>query len=127
MADTLTETEKSPIRYIGCCGAYCKTCPALKDGTCKGCKLGYEEGDRDISRAKCAMKVCCFRDQKLETCADCDRYATCETIAGFYSKKGFKYKKYRESVEFIREKGYPPFLMCAGEWKGPYGRLTQSG
>jgi len=26
---------------MGCCGAYCGSCPVLKSGACKGCKNGY--------------------------------------------------------------------------------------
>ncbi len=115
--------EVSPPRYIGCCGAYCRTCNVLKEGICRGCKLGYGSGEREISRTKCVMKVCCFKDKKLETCADCTEYATCERIQVFYSHKGYKYRKYRESLEFIRKKGYPAFLQQADEWKGAYGKL----
>lgn len=68
------------IREIGCCGAYCKTCMEEwqkkkypNERTCRGCKLGYELGERDLSKAKCEIKVCCFREKKLETCADCPR------------------------------------------------------
>ena len=47
------------IREIGCCGAYCKTCRMASTGSqCKGCKLGYEEGQRDINKAKCKIKTC---------------------------------------------------------------------
>jgi hypothetical protein len=28
--------------------------------TCRGCKLGYEHGERDLSKAKCEIKVCFF-------------------------------------------------------------------
>jgi hypothetical protein len=115
--------RESPVRFIGCCGACCRTCRALEEGACRGCKLGYGEGDRDISRAKCRMKVCCFGEKHLETCADCPEYPACGIIRGFQSKKGYKYRKYRESLEFIRKKGYPAFLMRADAWKGPYGRL----
>jgi hypothetical protein len=45
------------IEEIGCCGAYCKTCKAFAQKTCLGCKLGYESGERDISKAKCLWKV----------------------------------------------------------------------
>ena len=38
-------TEKT-----GCCGAYCKTCREFRKA-CKGCKLGYLDGSRDLSRA----------------------------------------------------------------------------
>ncbi len=123
MAGSSKANRESFIRFIGCCGAYCKTCGVLREGLCKGCKLGYEEGDRDISKAKCAMKVCCFGEKRLETCADCPEYVRCDIIRGFQSKKGYKYRKYRESIEFIREKGYPAFTRLADAWKGPYGRL----
>ena len=35
---------------IGCCGAYCGTCREYQK-TCKGCKPGYLDGSRDLSRA----------------------------------------------------------------------------
>ena len=112
------------IREIGCCGAYCKTCMASKTGgPCRGCKLGYDTGERDIQKSRCQYKNCCFRDRKLETCADCVDYSTCELIHGFYAKNGYKYQKYHQSVEFIRAKGYPVFLKLADKWKGPYGKL----
>lgn len=67
------------------------------------------------------MKICCFRERNLETCADCPDYATCTIISGFYGKKGHKYTKYRQSIEFIRKNGYAKFLEKARNWKGPYG------
>ena len=114
---------EDPGRYVGCCGAYCRTCRAFIDGSCRGCKLGYEQGKREIRRAKCAMKVCCFGERKLETCADCADYETCEIIQDFYAKKGYKYKKYRESTEFIKKHGYAKFIPIADGWKSAYGKL----
>jgi hypothetical protein len=111
-------------REIGCCGAYCKTCRASTTGSnCRGCKLGYENGGRDINKSRCRIKLCCFKDKSLETCADCADYPRCETIQGFYGKKGCKYQRYRQSADFIREKGYESFFKVAGNWKGPYGKL----
>ena len=112
------------IRGIGCCGAYCITCRELTGGHCRGCKLGYEEGERDISKAKCKMKLCCFKERKLETCADCVDYLTCDTIRGFHDKTGQKYRKYKQSMDFIREHGYDEFLKIADNWKGPYGKFS---
>ena len=112
------------IREIGCCGAYCKTCRASTTGSnCRGCKLGYESGERDINKSRYKIKVCCFRDKQFETCADCPDYPYCGIIQGFYNKKGYKYKKYKQSVEFIKEKGYAAFIKTADNWKGPYGRF----
>jgi len=123
MAGSQDRNRESPIRFIGCCGAYCRTCGVLREGLCRGCKLGYGEGDRDISRAKCAMKVCCFGGRWLETCADCPEYTECNTIRAFQPKKGYKYRKYRGSLEFIRKRGYPAFIRLADAWKGAYGKL----
>jgi len=110
---------------IGCCGAYCKTCRASISGSnCRGCKLGYESGERDIAKAKCKIKVCCLKEKKLETCADCHDYPSCETIQGFYQKSGYKYKKYRQSIEFIRKNGYAGFIKAADGWNGPYGKIV---
>ena len=108
------------VVQLGCCGAYCGTCPALGD-QCRGCKLGYQDGTRDISKAKCEIKVCCIT-KGFESCADCECYGDCHIAETFYEKKGHKYKKYREAIEFIRSNGYPAFLRSADTWKAAYGR-----
>ena len=110
------------ITEIGCCGAYCGTCPELKNNNCRGCKLGYESGARDINRAKCKIKLCCFRDKGFETCADCSNFDSCEVIQS-WSKKGYKYKKYKQSIEFIRKYGHDKFIKIADKWNGCYGKL----
>lgn len=107
---------------IGCCGAYCGTCPVLRKGLCKGCKLGYGPGERDLSKAKCAMKACCMR-RGLVSCADCADYETCAILAAFYGHAGYKYRKYREATAFIRERGYEEYLRFANGWNGAYGKL----
>jgi len=109
---------------IGCCAAYCGTCLALADGTCRGCRLGYDNGQRNIDKARCRIKSCCIRRLgTASTCADCPDCLTCDTLRGFYAKNGYKYRKYRESMEFIRTHGDDRFLKAAKQWKGAYGRL----
>ncbi len=109
---------------IGCCAAYCGTCRALIDGTCLGCRLGYDTGERDINKARCKMKVCCIKRLGTAcTCADCPDCLTCDTLQGLYRKKGYKYQKYRQSMEYLRTHGYDSFLEAAAKWKGAYGRL----
>jgi hypothetical protein len=108
---------------IGCCGAYCMTCKALSPGACKGCTIGYGNGHRDISKAKCPIKVCCFRQREHETCADCPDYP-CRLIAAHFSKKGWKYRQTRRQLKFIREHGYKNFLKIAKTWKDCRGRLS---
>ncbi|MFH0846569.1 MAG: DUF3795 domain-containing protein [Chloroflexota bacterium] len=111
------------VKEIGCCGAYCKTCLTAATGSaCRGCKLGYESGERDINRARCKIKVCCLK-RGFETCANCPDYSSCKTIQSLYAKRGYKYGKYRESIEFIRNNGYTRFLEIADKWHGPYGKL----
>ena len=111
------------IREIGCCGAYCRTCRAYTSGgNCLGCKLGYDTDGRDINKAKCKIKLCCFRDRGLETCADCPEYNSCDIINGLYNKNGYKYSKYRQATEYIRINGYKKFIAIADRWKGPYGK-----
>lgn len=118
----LDNNARSSKTYIGCCGAYCKTCKPYRKGFCKGCKLGYEKGERYINKTKCRIKTCCFKEKKLEICADCVDYSNCKIIHGFYNKKGFKYSKYEQAVEFIRQDGYEKFIKIAGKWRGPYGK-----
>lgn len=116
------------IREIGCCGAYCRTCLKQQkekypdERSCRGCKLGYERGERDLSKAKCQIKVCCFRDKVLETCADCPD-CPCEILSKFYGKRGWKYGQYKKQLEFIKDNGYEEFLKRADGWKGPHGKL----
>lgn len=109
------------VLEIGCCGAYCRTCPEMRAQKCRGCKIGYGDGTRDIAKARCKMKVCCI-GKGLATCGDCDSYATCDAIQNFHGKSGYKYKKYRQAVAFIREHGYQAFLKIADGWKNQYGR-----
>jgi len=112
------------ITEIGCCGAYCKTCcTSSTGGACRGCKLGYESGESDINKAKCKIKLCCFRDRGLQTCADCSDYPMCEIIHTFNDKNGTKYRKYKQAIAFIGENGYDAFLKIANGWTGPYGKL----
>lgn len=112
------------IKEIGCCGAYCGTCQVLKENVCKSCKLGYENGNRDISKAKCKIKVCCIT-KGFNSCADCSHYCDCSIIQGFYKKSGYKYKKYKEATEFIRANGYDKFIEIANGWKMQYGKYKQ--
>lgn len=117
--------NRNPIREVGCCGAYCKTCSVLIEGYCRGCKLGYESGERDINKTKCRIKACCFKERKFETCADCPDYPSCPIIQNFHNKKSYKYKKYRQSIEYIRKNSYAKFIKMAIGWKGAYGKLEK--
>lgn len=109
------------IEEIGCCGAYCGTCKEKAAGRCKGCKSGYADGARDITKAKCEIKRCCI-SRNLNSCAVCDQYETCNNIQYFHAKNGYKYKKYKEAIDFIRANGYTEFLNIADKWKLPYGK-----
>jgi len=121
----IEEKTIMPIIKIGCCGSYCGTCRELIEGGCPGCKLGYKNGERGLYRAKCKIKVCCIRTMGIEcTCADCSEYLSFSTLQDFYGKKGYKYKKYKESTEFIRSYGCKSFLQIAEKWKGPYGKFA---
>ncbi|HBE04290.1 MAG: hypothetical protein A2096_03985 [Spirochaetes bacterium GWF1_41_5] len=107
---------------IGCCGAYCGTCPALKKGLCKGCKTGFITGERNLSKARCKIKICCIQNG-FNTCADCSLFTSCGIIQNFYIKKGYKYKKYKNAIEFIRASGYDKFLKNTVHWKIQYGKI----
>lgn len=108
------------IEEIGCCGAYCGRCKIYKT-SCRGCKIGYISGERDITKAKCKIKVCCV-SKSLTSCADCPDYDTCDIIQSFHSHEGYKYGKYAQATAFIRDKGYDEFLRKAEEWSNAYGK-----
>lgn len=109
------------IREIGCCGAYCGTCRTHVEGQCAGCKRGYENGERDIRKARCAIKRCCM-EKGHATCADCADYEACPTVGAFHNKNGYKYGKYKQAVAYIRAYGYDRFLKIADTWKNACGK-----
>lgn len=115
--------DASEVRLIACCGAYCRTCRSFVLGSCRGCKLGYDEGERDIARARCKIKLCCLGTKNLETCAACAEYDACRTLAAFHGKKPKEYRGYRESLDFIRANGYPEFITGARDWTNACGEL----
>lgn len=106
---------------IGCCGAYCKTCKVYQSELCKGCKIGYDNGERDISKAKCKIKICCI-DKKMNSCADCPDYDNCSVIQEFHKHQGYKYDKYKQAIEYIKDNGYEEFIKLADRWKNAYGK-----
>lgn len=71
------------------------------------------------------MKVCCIRKQ-YNSCADCDEYSSCDIIQGFYKKDGYKYKKYKEALDFIRANGYGEFITIADGWRMQYGKYKEN-
>jgi hypothetical protein len=96
------------IREIGCCGAYCRTClTSVEVGVCRGCKLGYKDGERDINKSKCKIKICCFRDRQFETCADCDEYLSCEIIQSLYNKNGINTRNTNNQLISLEKMGTP--------------------
>jgi len=106
---------------LGCCGAYCKTCPAFTTGFCKGCKIGYADKSRDIGKARCKMKTCCLTKNYI-SCADCPAFESCATIQSFFQKNGYKYRRYQKALMYIRVNGYPQFFAIANSWKKQYGK-----
>lgn len=106
---------------IGCWAHTCKTCREFLTA-CKGCKPGYLNGTRKLQRARRRMKICCLT-RGYATCADCKAFDRCATIQRFLRHPGYKYSKYRQSLEFIRAHGYAPFIQAAASWKGAYGKL----
>jgi hypothetical protein len=111
-----------PKEQIGCCGAYCKTCKAFTTQVCRGCKAGYGNEERDLSKTKCEIKICCIQ-KGLETCADCDQFETCTTLQSYYGHDSYKYGKYRTAAEYIRAHGYDAFLRIADGWSGASGKF----
>jgi hypothetical protein len=108
---------------IGCCGAFCGTCQEYEAGRCRGCKIGYASGERELCKARCPVKVCCIHKLgAASTCADCPENGECTTLQDFQSKKGYKYEKYKEALQYIKQYGYSRFMAVASGWKRPYGK-----
>ena len=113
--------KNSSVEDIGCCGAFCGSCKVKKENFCIGCKIGYKTGERELSKAKCKMKVCCI-GRNHNTCADCEGLNDCRIINDFFNKNGYKYKKYREAIFYIATNGYPAFLKQTEKWTMQYGK-----
>ena len=114
---------ENEVDYISCCGCYCKTCKAYTSDSCRGCKLGYDTGERDINKAKCRIKLCCFRDKALKTCADCNELNQCKIIPAKFKPGSRDNKKCMESLDFIKCHGYSSYIEKANNWKNHFGKL----
>ena len=68
---------------------------------------------------------CRKKQEESPTCADCTDYLLCDVIHGFYDKNGYKYKKYKQAIEYIRNHGYNSFLEIANGWTGAYGKYPK--
>jgi hypothetical protein len=123
MKDPKGSKNKNSFIYIGCCGTYCKTCKPFIDGFCKGCRIGYEDGKRDINKAKCIIKLCCMKEKGYEMCADCGEFSSCDKIKTKFGKEKYNFKKCMQCLDFIKKNGYSKFIKIAENWKGPYGKL----
>ena len=63
--------------------------------------------------------------KQFDSCADCDQYGSCDIIQTFYVKNGYKYKKYKEALNFIRSEGYDVFIQIADGWNMQYGKYPK--
>ena len=113
--------------YVGCCGAYCKTCMGPKN-PCKGCRLGYEDGTRSVLRSRCKIKRCCLIEKELPTCMECEEFESCDVLQTFYNHPRARtaHQKVRRAAEFIRKHGYNRFEEVAGDWIGSKGELPNT-
>ena len=109
------------LEEMGCCGAYCKTCKVYRQKMCGGCKIGYADQTRDLSKAKCKIKVCCIT-KEYNSCADCPEYDACVVIQSFHNHAGYKYGKYKQAVAYIRDNGYNAFFKIADSWDNACGK-----
>jgi hypothetical protein len=79
-------------------GSYLKRELKSTDTNCRGCKT---EDSLFIGCLNCPIRKCC-REEKLETCAICKGYETCELLNGFFTVPS--HKQARENLERIRKK-----------------------
>ena len=70
------------------------------------------------------MKKCCISKQ-LVSCADCQELNSCSIIQEFYKKNGYKYKKYKQAIDYIQSNGYPLFLKQTEKWTMQYGKYEE--
>ena len=111
------------IEEIGCCGAYFRTCREYLK-ICKGCKPGYLDGSRDLSRAKRKMNKCYLTRGHI-TCGDCGEYDRCKTIQLVLNHAGYNDSKCKQALEYIRAHGHTDFLKAEEHWTGTYGKYPE--
>lgn len=70
------------------------------------------------------MKKCCV-SKKFTSCADCNEINSCLISQEFYSKTGYKYKKYKQAIDYIRSNDYPIFLKQTEKWTMQYGKYEE--
>jgi hypothetical protein len=88
-----------------------------------GCKIGFEGTERNINASKCNIKLCCFRDNNFETCAECSKMDYCSILEKWHNKNNGKYRKYKELLEYIKNNGYEKFTEIANNWKNEFGEI----
>ena len=81
-------------------GKYLKRDLNSEDINCRGCK---SENSLFIGCLNCPIRKCC-REKKLETCAICKEYETCDLLNGFFTVPSHKHA--RENLERIRSESY---------------------
>jgi len=47
-------------------------------------------------------------------------------MKSFFAHKGYKYAKYKQALEFIKNDGYLSFFKSADKWKCAYGKLDSN-
>ena len=66
-----------------------------------------------------------MKDKNLSSYAEYCEVERCQTLNEFYDKNGYKYKKYKEAVYFIREEWDNNFLGIADNWTIQYGKYKK--
>ena len=67
------------------------------------------------------MKVCCISKNYSHVLIAVN-ILICSVLNDFYNKNGYKYKKYKQAIDYIRTYGYDAFLEVADKWKNAYGK-----
>ena len=114
---------EKPENYISCCGFYCKTCKEYVKGFCKGCKLGYDENERDINKAKCKIKLCSFKDKQLISCADCNDFRDCEILSKRFKPGTYYHRKCIGLLEYLKSNGSDNYIKIASGWNSHMGKI----
>lgn len=48
--------------------------------------------------------------------ADCPEYDCCAALREFFGHSGYKYSRYRQTLEFIRGNGHEAFMKAVEDW-----------
>jgi len=100
--------------FVGACGLSCGLCPRYHTSGSSRCP-GCCGPDFRLKHPSCGFITCCVKNKKLETCALCPEWRTCEKVntileSSKHRDSFISYKPLLQNYLFIEENGIEAFV-----------------